>query len=92
MKRKKYCSSCRHSKYVLDEKKIKRLFCAQRKAFGQRALLDTDCTDAEVCLEYDPERMRDALTSRKNYREAMSRAGIAMEEEAEGILSDERLE
>ena len=87
----RYCSSCKHSKYVLDEKKIKRLFCAQRQAFGQRALLDTDCTDAEVCLDYDPERWQDALTSRKNYREAMSRAGIPIEEEAEGVLSEERL-
>ena len=89
--KKKFCSSCKHSKYVLDEKKIKRLFCAQRQAFGQRALISTDCTDAEVCLDYDPERWQDALTSRKNYREAMSRAGIPIEEEAKGVLSEERL-
>ena len=92
MKRRRYCSTCRHSKYVLDDKQRKRLHCNQRQAFGQNPYIDTACTDAEVCLEYDPEHLRDALTTRKNYREAMSRAGIPIEEEADGILCDERLE
>ena len=91
MKR-KYCSTCRHSKYVLDDKQKRRLHCNQRQAFGQSPYIDTDCTDAEECLDYDPENLRSALTTRKNYREAMSRAGIPLEEEADGILCDERLE
>ena len=91
MRKKQYCSRCRHSKYVLKNG-IKKLLCRQRVAFGQKPYIDTDCTDAEECLDYDPENLRSALTTRKNYREAMSRAGIPLEEEADGILRDERLE
>ena len=88
--KKKYCSTCRHSKYVLANN-IRRLLCNQRSAFGQTPYIDTDCTDAEVCLDYDPEHWRDALTTRSAYLQAMTKCGIPLSEERKGLLAKEKL-
>ena len=89
--KKKYCSTCRHSKYVLANN-IRRLLCRQREAFGQNPYIDTNCTDAEECLDYDPERWRDSLSSRHQYSQRMRDCGISLEEEKGGVLKDVRLE
>ena len=88
--KKKYCSTCRHSKYVLANN-IRRLLCRQREAFGQKPYIDTDCTDAEVCLDYDPEHLRAALTTRPAYLQAMTKCGIPLSEERQGLLAKEKL-
>ena len=88
--KKKYCSTCRHSKYVLANN-IRRLLCRQREAFGQNPYIDTDCTDAEVCLDYDPERLQAALTTRPAYLQAMTKCGIPLSEERQGLLAKEKL-
>ena len=86
-----YCSSCRYSKYALDG--LGRLFlrCEQRVAFGLKGRLPTDCTDAEECLDYVPERMRDALSTRHKYSQMMRDCGIPLSEEKGGVLSEVRL-
>ena len=86
----RYCSSCRHSKYVLANN-IRKLLCKQREAFGQKPYIDTDCTDAEECLDYDPENWRSNLTTRSGYSHMMKKCGIPLEEEEKGILSSETL-
>ena len=88
--KKKYCSTCRHSKYVLANN-IRRLLCRQREAFGQKPYIDTDCTDAEVCLDYDPEQLRAALTTRPAYLQAMTKCSIPLSEERQGLLAKEKL-
>ena len=87
-----YCSSCKHSKYVQDGFGRQYLRCYQREAFGQRSRIPKDCTDAEECLDYDPERWRDSLTSRSGYKTAMSKMGISMAEADQGLLADVELE
>ena len=89
-KKRKYCSSCRHSKYVLANN-IRRLLCRQRSAFGQNPYIDTDCTDAEECLDYDPEQWRAALTTRPAFLQAMTKCGIPLSEERSGLLAQEKL-
>ena len=86
----RYCSSCKHSKYVLANG-IRKLLCKQREALGQKPYIDTDCTDAEVCLDYDPEHWRDALTTRSAYLQAMTKCGIPLSEERKGLLAKEKL-
>ena len=86
----RYCSSCRHSKYMLKNG-IKKLLCRQRVAFGQKPYIDTDCTDAEECLDFDPERMKDNLNSRINYLHAMKECKIPLSEEKNGVLVQETL-
>ena len=88
--KKRYCSSCKHSKYVLANG-IKKLLCKQRSAFGQNPYIDTVCTDAEVCLDYDPENWRSDLTTRSGYSHMMKKCNIPLEEEEKGILSSETL-
>ena len=88
--KKKYCSTCRHSKYVLANN-IRRLLCRQREAFGQNPYIDTDCTDAEVCLDYDPEQLRAALTTRPAYLQAMTKCDIPLSDERHGLLAHEKL-
>ena len=83
--RKNYCRKCKHSKYVM-RKGVKQLFCEQRLAFGMSGYMPADATDAEECLDYDPEYWRDALTSRHAYQQAMKDCGIPLEDEKEGIL------
>jgi len=88
--KKRYCSTCRHSKYVLANG-TRKLLCHQRQAFGQNPYIDTACTDAEVCLDYDPEQLRAALTTRPAYLQAMSKCGIPLIEEKYGLLANEHL-
>ena len=59
--KKRYCSSCRHSKYVRYSGCATVLKCDLDEALGINHTLPTDCTQAEVCLEYDPERAENAL-------------------------------
>ena len=87
-----YCSSCKHSKYEQDGFGRQYLRCYQREAFGQRSRIPKDCTDAEECLDYDPERWRDSLSSRHQYSQRMRDCGISLEEEKGGVLKDVRLE
>jgi len=81
----KFCSSCSHSKYVLV-KGQKKLFCEQRLAFGMSGYMPADATDAEECLDFDPARRRDALTTRHAYQQAMKDCGIPLEDENNGLL------
>lgn len=90
MNNKAYCSACKHSKYITANGK-KQLYCRQREAWGQKPYLPTDATDAEECLDYDPENWRDALTDRSNYVHAMKKCGIPLSEEQNGLLSRETL-
>ena len=90
MTKRKFCSSCRHSKYVLANG-IRKLLCKQREAFGQKPYIDTDCTDAEECLDYDPECLHAALTTRPAYLLAMSKCNIPLSEERPGLLANEKL-
>ena len=85
-----YCSTCRHSKYV-QVNNIRKLLCQQRQAFGQKPYLSTDCTAAEDCLDYDPERLSAAFTTRPAYLQAMTKCGIPLSEERHGLLAGERL-
>ena len=89
-KKRKYCSSCKHSKYV-QANGIRKLLCKQREAFGQRPYVETDCTDAEECLDYDPERWRENLTTRSGYSHIMKKCGVPLEEEKKGVLAQETL-
>ena len=89
-KKRKYCSSCRHSRYV-QANGIRKLLCRQREAFGQNPYIDTDCTDAEVCLDYDPEQLHSALTTRPAFLQAMTKCGIPLIEEKYGLLANEHL-
>ena len=89
-KKKLFCSSCRHSKYVV-ENGMRKLYCPQREAFGLRPYIATDCTDAEECLDFDPERWRESLTTRSAYLQAMSKCEIPLDEERTGLLSQEKL-
>lgn len=59
--KKRYCSSCKHSKYVQYTGCGKALKCELDEALGICHTLPTDCTQAEVCLEFDPERAENAL-------------------------------
>ena len=90
MEKKKYCSSCRHAKYVVTAYK-KKLLCKQREAFGLKPYMDVNATNAEDCLDYDPERWRDALTNRSGFSHMMKKCGIPLEEEKNGILAQETL-
>ena len=90
MTKRKFCSTCRHSKYVLANN-IRKLLCKQRQAFGQNPFIDTACTDAEVCLDYAPENWHSNLTTRSGYSHMMKKCGIPLEEEEKGILSSETL-
>ena len=87
-----YCSSCKHSKYVLDGNGQKRLYCELRRSWGQKPFLPTTCTQAEDCLEYVRERWRDSLTCRSSYKATMSKCGIPLDEEYDGLLADVELE
>ena len=71
-----FCSSCKHSRYVLKESGKKYLLCELRKAFGQNSLLPTDSTLAEDCLEYKPERKEDAMLDEKSYIQALRHCRI----------------
>ena len=82
--KKVYCSSCRHSKYVQDPQKLKRLYCELRRSFGQSPFLPKDCRAAEDCLEYAPERWQESLSSRHQYSQRMRDCGISLEEEKGG--------
>ena len=88
--KKKFCSTCRHSKYVVTGG-IRKLLCKQREAFGQRPYLATECTHAEECLDYDPENWRANLTTRNNYSHMMKKCQIPLEEEQNGVLAQETL-
>ena len=88
--KKKFCSSCRHSKYVVANG-IRKLYCPQREAFGMRPYIPTDCTDAEECLDFDPERWRNALTTRPAYLQAMTKCEIPLSEESQVVLANEHL-
>ena len=85
-----YCSQCKFSKYVTirDQKK---LFCQQREAFGQTPYLPTDCTNAETCLEFQPERWRENLTTRSDYISKMKKCKIPLFAESLGRLRREKL-
>ena len=85
-----YCSQCKFSAYVTIHDQ-KRLFCQQRKAFGQTPYLPTDCTNAESCLEFRPERWRDNLTTRKDYVSKMKKCKIPLFTESLGRLRREKL-
>ena len=86
----KYCSSCRHSKYVVTNNQ-KRLHCKQREAFGVKPYMDVQATNAEDCLDYYPERIRDALTTRSAFLQAMKKCDIPLSEEQNGILAQVKL-
>ena len=86
----KFCSTCRHSKYMVANG-IRKLLCKQREAFGLNPYINTDCTDAEFCLDYDPENWRDNLTTRSGFLQAMTKCDIPLSEEKKGILSNEHL-
>ena len=90
MRKKQYCSRCRHSKYVLANN-IRKLLCKQREAFGQKPYISTDCTAAEDCLDYDPENWQSNLTTRPAYLQAMTKCGIPLSEEKSGLLAKEKL-
>ena len=90
MQKRTCCRTCKHSKYVVVNFR-KMLRCKQREAWGQKPYLPTDATDAEECLDYDPENWRDALTDRSNYVHAMKKCGIPLSEEQNGLLSRETL-
>ena len=87
----RYCSSCKHSKYEQDGLGRRYLHCAQREAFGQKPRMPTDSRDAEECLDYVPERMRDALSTRHKYSQMMRDCGIPLSEEKGGVLCEVRL-
>ena len=89
-KKKLFCSSCRHSRYVLV-KGERKLHCDVLEAFGQRPNLPTDCRNAEDCLEYDRERWRDSLTDRRDYLRKMRKCKIPLFLEKEGVLRREKL-
>ena len=84
--KKKYCSSCKHSKYETNGKGEKMLVCALRHALHMTPFLPTNCRAAEECLEYNPERWQDSLTNRHNYVCTMSKCGIPLREEKGGVL------
>ena len=88
----KYCSSCKHSKYEQDGAGRRFLHCYQREALGMKTRIPTDCTDAEECLDYAPERRKDALSSRHQYSQIMRTCGIPLSEEKGGVLAHEHLE
>ena len=88
--KRKYCSTCRHSKYVVTNNQ-KRLHCKQREAFGLKPYMDVNATNAEDCLDYDPERIRDSLTSRSAFLQAMKKCDIPLSEEQNGILAQVKL-
>ena len=83
----RYCSSCRHSKYILIGD-IRRLLCKQRSAFGQNPYIDTACTDAEVCLDYDPERQADNYKSVSRYEADLHKCGLTFKDARRGVLKD----
>lgn len=86
----KFCSTCKHSKYV-TMRAVRKLLCRQREAFGLNPYINTDCTDAEECLDFDPENWRDDLTTRPNYAHIMKKCGIPLEDEKKGVLALETL-
>jgi hypothetical protein len=86
----KYCSSCRHSKYVFTGGQRK-LYCKQREAFGLSPYIPTSCTNAQTCLDFDPENWRTNLNTRSNYSHMMKKCNIPLEEEENGILAQEKL-
>ena len=90
--KKVYCSSCRHSKYVQDPQKLKRLYCELRRSFGQSPFLPKDSRAAEDCLEYAPERLRDSLTTRESYLTSMRKCKVPLSEEKGGVLKDVKLD
>ena len=57
----KYCSSCKHSKYVKYTGCATALKCYLDEALGIHGTLPTDYRRAEDCLEFDPERAENAL-------------------------------
>ena len=84
----KYCSTCKHSKYV-DKGDRRKLYCEQREAFYLNPYLDVKSTNAETCLEYDPERIRDCLTKSKGgYLNDLSKCGLLPRDAQEGVLCD----
>ena len=83
--KKNYCRRCKHSKYVVL-KGEKKLFCQQRLAFGMSGYMPPDASDAEECLDFDPEQWQDALTTRHAYQQAMKDCGIPLEDEKKGVL------
>ena len=87
-----YCRSCKHSKYDRSRKTGRTfLRCELYEALGLRQTLPTNSREAEECLEYDPERIRNALTTRSTYTHTMKECGIPIEEENNGLLRDETL-
>ena len=71
-----YCSSCKHSKYEQDGAGRRFLHCYQREALGMKTRIPTDCTDAEECLDYMPERRSDAIRDERSFHYALKHAGV----------------
>lgn len=81
-----FCSACKHSKYITANGK-KQLYCRQREAFGVKPYLPTDATDANECLDFDPEQLRDAFRDNHTYTIQMSKCHLTQKDAAKGLLA-----
>ena len=88
----KYCSQCNRSRYVKNSPDYPtELRCDRHEELGIRAYLPTDCTLAEMCPCFDPERWQDALTTRIQYDHLRKRCGIKKDDEMRGLLANVQL-
>ena len=84
--KKKFCSNCRHSKYVVANG-IRGLRCEQ--LHDEEDLLPVGWTYATWCPFFRPEKRQ--YRSRSSYKSEMFRCGISMQEEKRGLLAHVRL-
>ena len=71
-----YCSQCRHSLYVKNAATGNKnmLRCSRCKELGRDRYLPTDCTYADNCKCFDPERISEKIFRSANaYRIQMCR-------------------
>ena len=76
MKKRRYCSTCRHSKYVIRDG-AHRLQCARCQEAKVPRFLTTDCTYALDCKQFKPERKADVkLRSKAEWINVCKHCGV----------------
>ena len=76
MKKRKYCSSCRHSKYVIRDGTL-RLQCECCQVVEAPRFLTTNCTYALDCKLFNPERKEDVkLRSKAEWISVCKHCGV----------------